>query len=98
MGIFIFAKPIASILNRVVPEEITPAWVKYLKFAIYIVGIGGGVRVWDFEKYITAQEPYQTIVELTSERWLLEVYQTIIGTLQSTARCFCSFLSLRSSQ
>jgi hypothetical protein len=49
------------------------------------MGIGGGVRVWSFEKYLTLQEPYKEIVPLTSDRWVLEVYETIIGTLQSTA-------------
>jgi hypothetical protein len=80
----IFNKPIKAILNQVVPIELSPAWARYLRFAIYVVGIGGGVRVWDLEKYITAQEPYKTIVALNNERWMLELYQTIIGTLQST--------------
>jgi hypothetical protein len=82
---FIFAKPIDRILRRVVPDDLSQAWAKYLKFAIYVVGIGGGVRVWSFEKYLTVQEPYQDIVPLTSDRWILEVYETVIGTLQSTA-------------
>lgn len=83
--VFLFTKPIDSILKRLVPLDISPAWAKYLRFAIYVVGIGGGVRVWDFEKYLTIQEPYKEIVPLTSERWVLEIYQTIIGTLQSAA-------------
>jgi hypothetical protein len=88
---FIFAKPIEQILKQVVPADLSQIWAKYLKFAIYVVGIGGGVRVWDFEKYLTVQEPYQEIVPLTPERWLLEVYQTIIGTLQSTAMVLLVF-------
>jgi hypothetical protein len=82
---FIFSKPIDSILKRVVPDDLSQAWAKYLKFAIYVVGIGGGVRVWSLEKYLTVQEPYREIVQLTSGRWVLEIYETIIGTLQSTA-------------
>lgn len=82
--VFLFNKPIESILRQVLPAELSPAWAKYLRFAIYVVGIGGGVRVWDLEKYMIAQDPYKVIVALTSERWLLELYQTIIGTLQST--------------
>ena len=83
--VFIFNKPIDSILKRVVPSDISYAWARYLRFAIYVVGIGGGVRVWDFEKYMTAQDPYRQIVALTSDRWVLELYQTIIGALQSVA-------------
>jgi hypothetical protein len=82
---FIFAKPIDLILKQVVPDELNQAWARYLKFAIYVVGIGGGVRVWSLEKYLTVQEPYLEIVPLTPARWLFEIYETVIGTLQSTA-------------
>ncbi|MCW5850634.1 MAG: hypothetical protein KIT87_11215 [Anaerolineae bacterium] len=91
MVAWIFDKPIQSILSRVVPLDLSPAWAKYLKFAIYVVGIGGGVRVWDLEKYMTAVEPYRQIVEVTPERWVLEIYQTLIGTLQSTAMVLLVF-------
>lgn len=82
--VWLFNKPIESILRQVLPADLSIAWAKYLRFALYVVGIGGGVRVWDLEKYMTAQEPYKVIVELTQERLFLELYQTIIGTLQST--------------
>jgi len=81
--VLIFRKPIHDILNRVVPADISHAWAKYLFFAMYVAGIGGGVRVWDMEKYLTIQDPYKEILQLTPGRWLLEIYQTIIGTLQS---------------
>jgi hypothetical protein len=83
--VFIFNQPIDGILKRVVPVDISYVWAQYLRFAIYVVGIGGGVRVWDLEKYLTVQEPYREIVQLTPARWLLEIYETIIGTLQSVA-------------
>ena len=89
--VLIFTKPIEGILSRVIPDEISSAWSRYLRFAIYVVGIGGGVRVWSFEKYLTLQEPYKEIVPLTSDRWVLEVYQTIIGTLQSTVMLLLVF-------
>jgi hypothetical protein len=89
--VFLFARPIEKILKRVVPEDISPAWVKYLKFALYVVGIGGGVRVWDLEKYMTPMDPYRQVVQLTTDRWMLEIYQTIIGTLQSTAMVLLVF-------
>lgn len=89
--VFLFTKPIDSILHQVLPPDLCPAWAKYLRFAIYVVGIGGGVRVWDLEKYLTAQEPYNAIVELTRARWLLELYQTIIGTLQSITIMLLAF-------
>jgi hypothetical protein len=88
---FIFHKPIDAILKRVVPADIAYAWTRYLRFAIYVVGIGAGVRVWALEKYLIAQEPYKEIVELTSDRWMLEIYETIIGTLQSAAMVLLVF-------
>lgn len=89
--VFLFNKPIDGILKRVVPAEISYAWTRYLRFAIYVVGIGGGVQVWSFEKYLTLQEPYKEIVQLTSDRWMLEIYETVIGTLQSAAMVLLVF-------
>ncbi len=80
-----FDKPIGKILNRVIGEDLGPAWQKYLKYAIYVVGISGGVRIWELEKYLQPQHKDVLQIVLNSERWTLEVYRTIIGTLQSTA-------------
>lgn len=80
-----FSKPIDSILQRIIKDDISQAWTRYLRFAIYVVGIGGGVQVWDFEKYLSPIGPNQQVAELTTDRWVLEVYRTIMGTLQSTA-------------
>ena len=80
-----FNQPISSILKRIVAEEISSAWQKYIKFAVYVVGISGGVRIWQLEKYITATEPDAVPILLNAERWLLEIYRTIIATLQSVA-------------
>ena len=80
-----FRSPISRILQRLVAEEIYSAWTKYLTFAIYVVGISGGIRIWDLEKYITPKTAGGTVIELNSDRWVLEVYRTIIETLQSIA-------------
>src|SRR3990172_8206644 len=89
--VFIFSKPIDGILKRVVPADICYAWVRYLRFAIYVVGIGGGARVWSIEKYLTLQDPYKEVVQLTADRWMLEIYDTVIGTLQSAAMVLLVF-------
>ena len=81
----IFRSPIDKILQRLVNEALYSSWSKYIGFAIYVVGISGGVRIWDLEKYITPQTKETGIIELTSERWVLELYRTVIGTLQSVA-------------
>lgn len=79
----LFHKSIIQLLSHVVLEDMTRAWARYLTFAIYIVGISGGVRVWELERYISRRTQTDEILQLTKARWVLEVYLTIIGTLQS---------------
>lgn len=86
-----FTRPVDRILKRVVPVDISSAWTRYLQFAIYVVGVGGGVRIWEFEKYLTPVDPYRQVIALTADRWTLEIYGTIIGTLQSTAMVLLVF-------
>ncbi len=81
----LFRRPVGRIMQRLVAEDISSAWSKYITFAIYVVGISGGVRIWDMEKYINPSGKDNIILELTSQRWFLEVYGTVIGTLQSIA-------------
>jgi ABC-type transport system involved in multi-copper enzyme maturation permease subunit len=81
----LFHNSISTILRRIVAEDIANAWLRYLQFAIYVVGVSGGVRVWELEKFITPRSEESEIVVLNAERWTLEVYRTVIGTLQSVA-------------
>jgi len=81
----LFEKPIGAILNRVVAEDLSSAWQRYIVFAIYVVGVSGGVRIWEIEKYITARGKDGEPVVLNANRWVLEVYRTGIETLQSVA-------------
>ena len=80
-----FQKPVGRILERLVAEEIYKAWSNYIIFAIYVVGISGGVRFWDLEKYIAPTASGSVSMVLSSDRWVLEIYRTVIGTLQSAA-------------
>lgn len=48
-----------------------------------MVGISGGVRIWALERYISKRSQNDEILELTRDRWIVEIYQTVIGTLQS---------------
>jgi hypothetical protein len=80
-----FDKPIAAILSRIVAEDLSSAWHRYVKFAAYVVGISGGVRIREIERYISAPEEDVEVLVLNAERWTLEVYRTIVATLQSVA-------------
>ena len=84
--VLVFCRHVNNILTRFIADKICSAWSRYLKFAIYITGISSGVRIWELEKYITKPR-YEgsEIVRLNAERWVLEVYRTVIGTLQGVA-------------
>ena len=81
----LFAKPIDSVLERIIADEIASAWTKYLQFAIYVVGISGGVEIRYLERFIRATTEDFTPPALTAERWILEIYRAVIETLQSIA-------------
>jgi len=83
----IFSGPLDDILRRIIADQISNAWLKYLKFAIYVVGISKGVRIFELERYITPAQYDKDarILTLTNERWVLEVYRTVIDTLQGIA-------------
>lgn len=91
LAVRLFDRPIATILDRIIGEEISSAWHRYVKFAAYVVGVSGGVRIYHLERYINAPEfkgeglKGGEILQLTTERWVLEIYRTIIETLQSIA-------------
>lgn len=87
----LFDKSIAAIMGRIIADDIALAWHKYVKFAAYVVGISGGVRIYQLERYISAPYNNMEILELNAERWTLEVYGTVIGTLQSIAWMFLVF-------
>ncbi|OOV85835.1 hypothetical protein SAMN02745127_02829 [Oceanospirillum multiglobuliferum] len=81
----LFKKPIGEIFHRIIKDPISIAWQKYITFATYVVGISGGVRIYQLERYISARHKDTEILELTIERWTIEVYRAIIETLQSIA-------------
>jgi hypothetical protein len=81
----LFRGPITKILDRIVSDELSSAWRRYMAFAIYVVGVSGGVRIWELEKYITARTDEGVPLVLTGERWVLELYRAVIDTLQACA-------------
>lgn len=84
IAVLLFKKPLTEMFQRIIQDTISTTWVKYITFATYVVGISGGVRIYQLERYITAQTN-QKILELTAERWTIEIYRTIIETLQAIA-------------
>jgi len=91
----LFNKSLDAILNRLIPEDISKSWLRYLNFAIYVVGISAGVRVYQLQQYFnpqyTGDKGQAAVTALTSERWALEIYSTIIGTLSGIAWMLLAF-------
>jgi hypothetical protein len=81
----LFSASIRRILDRIVSADLAGAWHRYLVFALYVVGVSGGVRMYSLEQYINPRDPKAPALVLNSDRWTLEVYRTVIETLQSTA-------------
>ncbi|PLC49658.1 hypothetical protein CR159_12110 [Pollutimonas subterranea] len=81
----IFDKPLSRILDRIIQDDIASAWRRYITFAAFVVGISGGVRIYELERYIDPPQKDLAPLTLTSERLVLEIYRTIIECLQSIA-------------
>ncbi|MDB5764618.1 MAG: hypothetical protein JWQ21_3613 [Herminiimonas sp.] len=82
-----FTSPLDSILKRIIADDISAAWLKYLKFAILVVGISAGVRIRELEKYAIPLRGGKEagISDFGFERWVVELYRTAIETLQGIA-------------
>ncbi|SCK14847.1 hypothetical protein [Vogesella sp. LIG4] len=74
-----FNDAITKILSRIIGPELTDAWRKYMTFAIVVVGVSGGVNMWEIQKYL--QNGREQTMELNGPRWVIEIYRTAIDTL-----------------
>lgn len=83
----LFTKPIDSVLRRIIADEISAAWSKYMKFAILVVGVSAGVQLRDLEKYINPTLGGREVQAASPgfDRWIFELYRTAIETLQGIA-------------
>jgi len=95
---WMFSKPIERILTRIIADDISKAWLRYMQFATLVVGVSSGVRIHELERYITAPQwmdkDKARIIALTTERWVLEVYRTVIETLQGIAWMLLAFFAV----
>ena len=85
---WLFTKPIDRVLRRIIADEISSAWLKYMKFAIMVVGVSEGVQLRDLERYIgptVGGHEIQTATWPGFDRWIFELYRTAIDTLQGIA-------------
>ena len=89
----IFSNPANRIFQRIIQDEIASAWTTYLKFALFVVGISSGVRIEEISRYIIKPEFGQNtaVEELTTPKWVLEIYRTIIDALDGLAGVLLCF-------
>lgn len=81
-----FRGPLNKILDRIIKDDISSVWAKYIIYVLFVVGISSGVRVWNLKQYIDPPVPEGRVqLVLDTNHWVLEVYETIIGTLQGIA-------------
>ena len=92
----IFSAPAEVILRRIIQDDIYRSWLTYLKFALYVVGISAGVRIHQLERYISPQDWKREgqVLVLNAQRWTLEVYRTVIETLQGIAWVLLVFFTV----
>lgn len=88
-----------AVLRRfVVDPVVRGGFEKYLRFAIVVVGISSGTRAKALQEYIAAAEWNKPTLQaaLTQEFWTLELYRTVMGTLEGVAGLLllCIFLAL----
>jgi hypothetical protein len=81
----LFTKPIDSVLRRIIADEISAAWSKYMKFAILVVGVSAGVQLHDLEKYINSALGGREAASVGFDRWIFELYRAGLETLQGIA-------------
>jgi len=87
--VLFFRRPIRQILDRVIGEDLASGWQRFLLFAIFVVGVSSGVQIWKLEQYVHPvpgglPEARQALA-LDSTSIALEIYRTVIQTLQGVA-------------
>ncbi|MDE0301124.1 MAG: hypothetical protein OXN17_21045 [Candidatus Poribacteria bacterium] len=84
----VFEKPIAAILSRIIKDEVSRFFIKYVKLATYLVGISRGIRIFqlyeDMRKLNADNQDFDWIDIL----WMSGIYGTIIGTLQAIVHIY----------
>ena len=59
------------VLLLIVTFTLALAWHRYILFGLYLVGVNGGVRIWEFEKYVLPIGATHDTLVLTPDRWAL---------------------------
>ena len=92
--VFAFRKPIQGICDRLIGQTLSAAWVKFLIFALYVVGISKAVHGYRLDKYVTPRHNTDVPAELNLNAWFLEIYQSVRSVLGGLAWSLMSFFTV----
>ena len=92
--VFAFRKPIQGIFDRLVGEAASAAWVQFLTFALYVVGLSKAVHGYRLDKYVTTRNKTDVLAALNLNTWLLEIYQSVRSVLGGLAWSLMSFFTI----
>ncbi len=73
----IFDPSISGIIKRIIPEDINAGWILFMKLAIFLIGLTGGVNIFRLETILRG-DSYLAINNI-----IMEIYRTIFDTLIS---------------
>lgn len=84
---WLFRIPVESLLKYLVERDVAEAWTKYIFFLLLVVGVASGTRIRLLEEYLAAASWNQTAIQsqMTQEFWVLEMYRTLIGSVEGIA-------------
>jgi hypothetical protein len=88
--VLIFRSPLVKLVKSHFAEEAAAVWIKFILFTIFVIGISVGTRLWDIEKYIDPQ----TGGTINQDLLALEIYKTVIATMQVNAVLFFVLLAV----
>jgi hypothetical protein len=80
-----FDQSVERVLARIVGADLADAWHKYIVFAIVVVGVSGGVQLFELQKYVANTGDASAPPPLSSMSWILEIYRTMLESLQAIA-------------
>lgn len=75
-----FSVPMELALRKVLAGDFSLAWAKYAKFAVFVAGLAGGLRLRELEALTL---PSASPIDAT--RCLLELFRTTLGSLTAAS-------------
>ncbi len=89
-----FRKPIRGIMTRLLNDPHAEAWVQFLTFALYTVGISSAIHAYRLENYVTKRSKDDVLAQLNANTWVLEIYHTVESVLGGLAWSLMSFFTI----